>query len=54
MDGKYWKKMDHIPEKSVRQQKRFPVKMKNKVLENRKCYDILRIGNIQGYVCVQH
>ena len=25
--------------------------MENKVLENRKCYDILRIRNMQKYVC---
>ena len=51
MDEEYKEKMEAVLEKSLRQRKIFPMKMENKVLENRKCYDILRIRNMQKYVC---
>lgn len=51
MDEEYKEKMETVLEKSLRHRKIFPMKMENKVLENRKCYDILRIRNMQKYVC---
>ena len=44
MDEEYKEKMETVLEKKLKASE-------NKVLENRKCYDILRIRNMQKYVC---
>ena len=51
MDEEYKEKMETVLEKKLKASENISDEMENKVLENRKCYDILRIRNMQKYVC---
>lgn len=51
MDEEYKEKMETVLEKKLKASENISDEKENKVLENRKCYDILRIRNMQKYVC---